>query len=212
MTSTPFVRGFSDELFKLAQSASAIPVQRIPAGPSPAPTEAPRPPLPTGPAYKPAEAAPKTAPKSNASSGAKPVNAAWLQMADRAPTESTGKFVNRQYGVPERQMGVNQGKAVADAGDAKRPQMFRTLWASTPMSESYAPAVHVPEAKDTAKMNVPAYLQHAVGGINHTPQPYTLRNGQPQPYGTPGAASAPVMPKSPASAPTTAQPAQAFAR
>lgn len=128
------------------------------------------------------------------------MGSAWLSMADRAPTESTAKFVSRQYGVPERQMGTSSGKAVADANDPTRAQRFRTLWASTPIGESYAPAVHVPAATDTSKANVPAYLQRAVGGINHTPQPYVLRNGRAQMYGA-------VSP----SAPTT-QPLQAGIR
>jgi hypothetical protein len=162
--------------------------------------------LPTGPAYKPAESPAPTAAKGG---GGKPVGTPWLQMADRAPTESTAKFVNRQYGVPERQMGVSQGRAVADPSDPKRPQMFRTLWASTPMSESVAPAIHTPQAKDTSKMNVPQYLQQAVGGINHAPQPYTLQNGQARPYLP--ANTVVGMPK-PTTATTTQQPAQATTR
>jgi hypothetical protein len=188
-------------------------VQRIPSGPSPTAEVPPRPPLPTAPAYRPPTPPPASTPKRDGGSAAsKPVGSAWLSMADRRPTESTEKFVNRQYGVPERQMGVNKGKAVADASDPTRPQRFRTLWSSTPINEAYAPAVHVPQVKDTSKMNVPAYLQRAVGGINNTPQPYVVRNGQAQPFGTIGAGAAPVALKQPTSAATRQQPLQAGAR
>lgn len=199
---SPLLRAFADELRKIAAAPAPVPVQRIPSGPSPASEGPPRPPLPTAPPYRPpatTQAQQQSTPKRGGGAG-KPVGSAWLSMADRAPTESTSRFVSRQYGVPERQMGTSQGKAVADANDPAHAQRFRTLWASTPITESYAPAVHTPEAKNTSTANVPAYLQRAVGGISHTPQPYTLRNGQAQPYGA-----------VPASAPTT-QPLQAGIR
>jgi hypothetical protein len=81
----------------------------------------------TAPTYQPPQA-PAAAPRKPAGGTAKPVGSPWLQMADRRPTESTSALVNRQYGVPERQMGVNKGKVgqsrpersqeVADVQDA----------------------------------------------------------------------------------------------
>jgi hypothetical protein len=132
-------------------------------------------------------------------------------MADRAPTESTSKFVSRQYGVPERQMGVNQGKVFPDASDPKQPQYFRSLAGSVPMHESQAPALRVPQLKDTSKMNVPAYLQQALGGINQKPAPYVMPEDQrrfgfaggPVGFGDPRATPRPTT------ASTTAQPTQA---
>ena len=211
--STGFLHAFADELAKLAvappnlspaspASANAIPVQRIPSGPAPAPGQSSRPATPTAPAYQPPQATPAAAPKKTGGSGSKAVGSSWLQMADRRPTESTSTFVNRQYGVPERQMGVNKDTPVADANDPKTPQMMRTPWASTPFNEAYAPAIHTPQAKDTSKMNVPQYLQRAVGGINNQPRPYTMQDGRPQATGLP-------QPPKPTTATTTQQPAQA---
>jgi hypothetical protein len=214
------MRGFADELAKLAAGpanqrpassadANAIPVQRIPSGPSPVPQQPVRPALPSAPAYQPPQTSP-AAPQKTGGGAAKPVGSAWLQMADRRPTEFTSAFVSRQYGVPERQMGVNKGLAVADARDSTRPAQMRTLWATTPVNEGYASAVHVPKATDTSKMNVPSYLQRAVGGINNSPQPYIMQNGRAQPFGTVGAGGAPlVLKQQPSSAATTQQPAQA---
>jgi len=120
-------------------------------------------------------------------------------MADRAPGESTSGLVHRQYGVPERQMGVNQGRVYPDANDPKSPARMRTLWSSTPISEAYAPPIAHPAVKDTSAMNVPAYLQRALGGINHQPAPYVMPNRA----GTLGAAPRPTT------ITTVPQPAQA---
>lgn len=98
-------------------------------------------------------------------------------------------------------MGVNRGRVYPDANDPKTPARMRTLWASTPISEAYAPAVRQPAVKDTSQMNVPGYLQRALGGIDHKPQPYLMpTDGK--------AAAGPALPK-PTRVSTAQQPAQA---
>jgi hypothetical protein len=180
--STAFMRGFSGELAKLAAApvppnlrspsasyANAIPIQRIPSGAAPAPQQAPRPAMPTGPAYQAPQPA-AVSPKKKGSEGAgKPVGSAWLQMADRAPTESTSRFVSRQYGVPEYQMGVNQGKAFSGRADdpqsatvvtqPKRGGMHGIAFAGQPTVQAK------PMASAEAQQRVPSYLQKAVGGF-----------------------------------------------
>lgn len=174
MARTPFFRGFSDELHKIAQQVRAIPVQRIPSGPSPAPQAPPRPPLPTAPAYRPPAPPPASTPKRGGAGGAKPVGSAWLSMADRAPTESTSKFVSRQYGVPEFQMGVNQGQRFY-SGRADDP-----LSATVRTRQQRGAGPTWVQAKPTATAEqlgrVPSYLQKAVGGIV-TPKPWLPRFG-----------------------------------
>jgi hypothetical protein len=68
--------------------------------------------------------------------------------------------------------------------------------------------VHIPQAKDTSRNNVPHYLQRAVGGINNTPQPYVMQAGHPQAVGGVPNPRLPQPPK-PTTAFTTQQPAQA---
>jgi hypothetical protein len=179
-----FLRGFYDELIKLAKNVpnalpasakyrAAIPVQPIPSGASTSSQTAFRPPTPAAPAYQAPQPQQPAASKRGGGSS-KPVGSNWLQMADRSPTETTAKFVHRQYGVPERQMGVNKGQVFPDASDAKMPQRMRSLAGSAPIDESRAPALRQPQIKDTSKMNVPPYLQQSVGGIRNQPQPYVM--------------------------------------
>ena len=216
-----FIAGFGEEIAKLAAPpnarpatpayASAIPVQPIPSGAAPAPQQAFRPPTPSAPAYQRASPAAATPPKKTGGTAASPVSNAWSQMADRAPTESTSKFVSRRYGVPERQMGVNEGKTFPDASDPKRPQYFRSLAGSVPMDESQFPALRAPQLKDTSTMNVPQYLQRAVGGISHQPKPYLMPEDQGRlgyRAGSGWSGAEPATPK-PTTATTTAQPLQA---
>jgi hypothetical protein len=181
--STAFMRGFSGELVKLAAMpvpanlrprsaayANAIPVQRIPSGPSPpAPQSPPRPATPTGPAYQPPQPAAPPPKKGGSGAAGKPVGSAWLQMSDRAPTESTSGFVSRQYGVPEYQMGVNQGKPFSGRADdpqsatvvtqPKRGGMHGIAFAGQPTVQAK------PMASPEAQQRVPSYLQKAVGGF-----------------------------------------------
>ena len=210
---TVFLRGFSDELCKLAgeapnfrppASAPAVPVQRIPSGSSPAPSAPSRPALPTAPTYKPAEPPAAAAPKGGG--GGKPVGTSWLQMADRAPTESTSRYVSRGYGVPEYQMGINQGKPVSGrADDPLSPTVVTQPRGGAPgIPPSGRPTAQAkPLAGTEAQQRVPQYLQQSVGGFV-TPKlrtPYW--HGLPDPnYWKHDAAR-------PASAPTTQQPAQA---
>jgi hypothetical protein len=109
-------------------------------------------------------------------------------------------------------MGVNQGKVFPDANDPKMRGQQKNIFGA-PLAQANQPVLRQPQLKDTSKASVPAYLQRAVGGINHQPQAYRMPGersaldfvGGPVGFGDPRA----PKPPTPTTATTTQQPAQA---
>jgi hypothetical protein len=90
-------------------------------------------------------------------------------MADRAPTESTGSLVSRQYGVPQYQMGIHQDEPISGRADDPLSPTVRTQPKRGGM-HGYAfagqPTVQAkPLASSEVQKRVPEYLQKAVGGF-----------------------------------------------